>query len=425
MRIAVVGAGYVGCVTAACLARDGHRVVAVDTDSSKVEGLRRGICPVVEPGLPELVAATVQAGSLQACESTVSAFEGMDAAIICVSTPSMPDGSVDIRPMMRVFSVLADAVETSRNPRLVIVRSTIAPGKLRRVLDKYITARFSVVANPEFLRETAAIRDFGQPPFLIFGSDRMEAARAAAEIFARVPGPRHFVSLESALLVKYACNAFHGMKIAFANEIASLCDAAGASPLDVMNVFCEDTVLNISRAYLRPGFAFGGSCLPKDIRALVSLGRSTGIHLPLLEGVLDANRLRIVQAANAIVAARPTQVALLGLSFKKDTDDLRESPYLLLAEKLLAEGLAVKVFDPDVLPERLVGRNREYVEQHLPGVDDILVNSLAKALLHSDAVVLCKPVQPKESLRDAIEGRMIFDLEYLFGGSSAKVLSVS
>src|SRR5262245_44020424 len=308
MRIAVVGAGYVGCVTAACLSRDGHAVVAVDTDPSKVQRLRDGICPVIEPGLQELVTKAVRERRLRAMESSVDAFADVDAAIVCVSTPSMPDGSVDLRPMMRVFAVLAEAAETIGRPRLVLVRSTIVPAMLRRIIDKHSKSRFDVVANPEFLRETSAIRDFDRPPFLVFGSDRPEAADAASEIFASVPGPRHFLSLESALFVKYASNAFHGMKISFVNEIGALCHSAGADVTDVMKVFCEDTSLNISRAYLRPGFAFGGSCLPKDIRALLSLGRSTGIHLPLLDGVLEANQLRISRAANAIVAAKPTQV---------------------------------------------------------------------------------------------------------------------
>jgi GDP-mannose 6-dehydrogenase len=223
--------------------------------------------------------------------------------------------------------------------------------------------------------------------------------------------------------VKYASNAFHGLKIAFANEIGALCAAAGASSIEVMKVFCEDTVLNISRAYLRPGFAFGGSCLPKDIRALLSMGSSNGIPLPLLEGVLETNRLRIVQAANDIVKARPSRLALLGLSFKSGTDDLRESPYLLLAERLLAEGLSVRIFDPDVLPERLIGKNREYVEQHLPNVDEILMGSLDAALLGSDVVVICKAVQPVESLLQAIGKLRVFDLEHLFVGYAAGALA--
>ena len=425
MRIAVVGAGYVGCVTAACLSRDGHAVVAVDNDPSKVQSLRDGICPVVEPGLQELVTKNVQAGRLRATESSVDAFADVDAAIVCVSTPSMPDGSVDIRPMMRVFGVLAEAAETHGSVRLVLVRSTIAPAMLRRVLDRHRAAPFVVVANPEFLRETAAIQDFDRPPFLVFGSDRLEAAKAAAEIFANVPGPRHFLALESALLVKYASNAFHGLKIAFANEIGSLCAAAGASPIEVMKVFCEDTSLNISRAYLRPGFAFGGSCLPKDIRALLSLASSNGLHLPLLEGVLETNHLRIVQTANAIVKAKPSQVTMLGLSFKKGTDDLRESPYLLLAERLLAEGLTLKVFDPDVLPVRLIGKNRDYVEQHLPNVDEILMGTLDAALSGSDVVVLCKAVQPAEQLSQAIGNLKVFDLEHLLVGQTAGVVTVS
>jgi GDP-mannose 6-dehydrogenase len=424
MRIAVIGAGYVGCVTAACLSRDGHDVIAVDNDVLKVQSLNRGLCPVIEPCLQELVAAAVKTGRLHASEPAVNAFEGVDAAIVCVSTPSMPDGSVDLRPMMRVFAVLAEAAETLRRPQLVLVRSTIVPAMLRRIIDKYSTAHFDVVANPEFLRETTAIRDFDRPPFLVFGSDRPEAAHAASEIFASVPGPRHFLSLESALFVKYASNAFHGMKISFVNEIGALCHTAGASVIDVMKVFCEDTSLNISRAYLRPGFAFGGSCLPKDIRALLSLGGSTGVHLPLLEGVLEANQIRILRAANAIVTSKPTQVALVGLSFKNGTDDLRESPYLLLAEKLLAEGLALKIFDPDVLPDRLIGKNREYVEQHLPSIDDILVDSLEAALLESDAAVLCKPVQSREYLLSTVGGRRIFDLEYVLGANAETFVSV-
>src|SRR5262245_33197077 len=326
--------------------------------------------------------------------------------------------------MCRVFAVLAEAAETIGRPRLVLVRSTIVPAMLRRIIDKHSKSRFDVVANPEFLRETSAIRDFDRPPFLVFGSDRPEAADAASEIFASVPGPRHFLSLESALFVKYASNAFHGMKISFVNEIGALCHSAGADVTDVMKVFCEDTSLNISRAYLRPGFAFGGSCLPKDIRALLSLGRSTGIHLPLLDGVLEANQLRISRAANAIVAAKPTQVALVGLSFKNGTDDLRESPYLLLAEKLLAEGLVLKIFDPDVLPDRLIGKNREYVEQHLPSIDDILVGSLETALLESDAVVLCKPVQSREHFLSTVGGRRIFDLEHVLGVNAETFVTV-
>jgi GDP-mannose 6-dehydrogenase len=424
MRIAVIGAGYVGCVTAACLSRDGHDVVAVDSDAFKVDSLRRGLCPVIEPGLQELVATAVKTGRLYAREPAVDAFERVDAAIVCVSTPSMPDGSVDLRPMMRVFAVLAEAVEALGCPHLVVVRSTIVPAMLRRIIDKHSTAHFDVVANPEFLRETTAIRDFDRPPFLVFGSDRPEAAHAASEIFRSVPGPRHFLSLESALFVKYASNAFHGMKISFVNEIAALCHPAGANVIDVMKVFCEDTSLNISPAYLRPGFAFGGSCLPKDIRALLSLGHSTGVHLPLLEGVLEANQLRVLRAASTIVAAKPTQVALVGLSFKKGTDDLRESPYLLLAEKLLAEGLVLKIFDPDVLPDRLIGKNREYVEQHLPSIDDILVSSLETALLESDAVVLCKPVQSREHFLSTVGGRRIFDLEHVLGVNAETFVSV-
>ena len=423
MRIAIVGAGYIGCVTAACLSRDGHTVVVVDTDPSKVQSLRDGTCPVVEPGLQELVANNVKNGRLRAMESSVDAFDDVDAAIVCVSTPSMPDGSIDIRPMMRVFQTLAEAAEKFGSVRLVLVRSTIAPPMLRRVLDRYRTAQFDVVANPEFLRETTAIQDFDRPPFLVFGSDRPEAAKSAAEIFRNVPGPRHFLRLEDALLVKYASNAFHGLKISFANEMGSLCEAAGANPFDVMKVFCEDTALNISRAYLRPGFAFGGSCLPKDVRALLSLASSNGIQLPLLQGVLETNHLRIIEAANAIVKARPTQVAILGLSFKNGTDDLRESPYLLLAERLLAEGLFLRIFDPDVLPDRLVGKNREYVEHHLPNVNEILIGSLDAALLGSDVVVVCKTVQPVEQLLQAIGSRPVFDLEHLLAGRTARALA--
>jgi len=416
MRVAVIGAGYVGCVTAACLARLGHDVWVVDTDAFKIGELAAGRSPVLEPGLDDLVAGMVAGGRLHAVPAG-TLIDGAEIFIVCVSTPSLKSGGVDSRPVQRVLAGLARGAGARTAPLVVVVRSTIAPNRLHQVLDGLPAdsrAALRIVANPEFLRETTAIADFERPPFVLLGGDDAQALDRVASLYQGLGAPIHKLDLATALLVKYASNAYHALKIAFANEVALVAGAAGADPRKVMTVFAEDRILNVSPAYLRPGFAFGGSCLPKDVRALVAAGKELGEPLPLLRSILESNRDRIDRTAAAIVASGVRRVAFLGLSFKRGTDDLRESPYLLLAAQLVGHGLQLRIFDPDVSAARLLGGNRQYVEEYLPDLAGLLASSLEAAVQGADGLVICKRVTDQESLRGvAARFEHVVDLEYV------------
>ncbi len=417
MKVTVIGAGYVGCVSAACLAKLGHDLIVVDTDKFKIDEIRAGKSPVLEPGLDELIRRVTVDKKLIAGPPSDESVASADVVIICVSTPSLKAGGVDTRPLQRVLVSVGHAVKSRKDPLTVVVRSTVAPNRLRQLaaaLPADARAAIRLVANPEFLRETTAIADFEKPPFILVGGDDEESVSRTAALYRGIEAPVHKVSLESALLVKYASNAYHALKIAFANEIATVAHALGADPRSVMSVFAEDRILNISSAYLRPGFAFGGSCLPKDVRALVALGRELAEPLLLLRSVLESNRLRIETAADEVAASGATKVALLGLSFKKGTDDVRESPYVLLAELMVGRGIAVRIYDPEVDLERTVGANRQYLAEHLPGLAQMMCQTPQEALADADALVICKRVLEKAELQRVAAGfTRVFDLEYL------------
>ncbi|MCC6129679.1 MAG: UDP-glucose/GDP-mannose dehydrogenase family protein [Acidobacteria bacterium] len=406
MKVTVIGAGYVGCVSAACLARLGHDVTVVDLDPWKITEISAGRSPILEPGLDDLLSSMVRGGKLRALPPADEVLSAGDVAVVCVSTPSLLAGGVDTRPMQRAIRSLAKACATRSEPLVVTVRSTIAPEKLRQIIASS-PPKLKFVVNPEFLRETTAIHDFEHPPFVLLGGDDPDVVATAAQLFAGIDAPAYKVDIETALLVKYASNAYHALKIAFANEIGAIAEAAGADPLAVMRIFAEDRILNISPAYLRPGFAFGGSCLPKDVRALVSLGREYSQPLPVMRGVIESNQQRIDRMADAIISSGAKNAAVLGLSFKKGTDDLRESPYLLLASKLDGAGIALRIFDPDVSPVRRVGANRTYATEILPDLPRLLTGSLEEALAGADSIVLCK------RLLDHRPDVPVWDLEYL------------
>jgi len=417
LRVAIIGAGYVGCVTSACLAHLGHHVTAIDADPHKVKELAAGRSPILEPGLSDLVASEVATGRLHAALPGEVSFADIDIAILCVSTPSLASGAIDIRPAQRVFTALAKDLRKRSSPLVVLVRMTILPGKLRHIVDGLpaeARQNLRLVVNPEFLRETTAIKDFEKPPFVILGGDDPEALTIAEKLYTCLDVPIHKVSLETAGLVKYAANAFHGLKVSFANEIGQLAEYCGADPLEVMKLFCEDRTLNLSPVYLRPGFAFGGSCLPKDLRALQSLAREAAQPVPIIKAVLDANQERIAQVAERIAQSRLTRLAMLGVSFKRGTDDLRESPYLLLARDLVALGLDIKIYDPDVELGKLVGGNLQYVAQQLPSFPAMLCASVDQALNDAEGVIICKNILSFEALAQLSERvQGIFDLEYL------------
>lgn len=394
MDVAVFGLGYVGTVTACCLAARGHHVVGVDIDDQKVAAIKRGRSPVVEPGLEELLAEAVATGRLTAVGSAADALRDAELSLVCVGTPSARDGGADLRHVRQVVGDIGAALAGSGRPHTVVVRSTVPPGTVDHVVVPALEAasghpagdRLQVAMCPEFLREGSSVADFFDPPFLVVGGSPA-AARAVRELFGFLDCPVTVVPVRAAEGIKYACNAFHALKVSFANELARLYRVLGVDSRQVMEVFVQDRQLNISPAYLRPGFAFGGSCLPKDLRGLLHLGRMNSVNLPLLEGTLGSNEILVRDVADRILlavddpAARGNRrVALLGLSFKQNTDDLRESPNLALAEILLGKGLDVRIHDPVVNLARLTGANLRHVRERLPHLHRALYDSAAEAL---------------------------------------------
>jgi GDP-mannose 6-dehydrogenase len=404
MRVALFGLGYVGTVTAASLATDGHDVVGVDVARHKVDSLSAGISPVVEAGLAELVLAGVRQGRLTATTDPDRALQDADVAMVCVGTPAQSNGAPVTRHLEDVTVAIARhlaAAGPRRRHLSVIFRSTMLPGTLDGLLAPILRSDLDthdVGFCPEFLREGTAIDDHRSPPVLVLGTSSDRVEQAAATLFADIGVKMQVVSPPVAETLKYACNAFHAVKVTFANEIGRICDAVGVDAAEVMDLFAQDTVLNISPRYLKPGFAFGGSCLPKDVRALTHLARRLDVDVPMLSGLLPSNSIQVHRAHDYILERGWRSVAILGLAFKAGTDDLRESPYVTLAESLIGRGVAVSVFDPNVTPSRLTGANRNYVFSRLPHFAELLTEDAAAAVERSEAVVLGS--QPRSVLDD-------------------------
>ena len=395
-RVAVFGMGYVGCVTAACLSRDGHQVIGVDVDKGKIASLEAGVPPVSEPGLAELIAKEVSSGRLRATCDVAQAVEQSEMALVAVGTPSAADGSVETRALERVMQSLGEALRGVNRPYAVVVRSTLLPGiledRLAPILEKSagceLGASITLCNHPEFLRETTAIRDYDRPPFILVGASESDSAQKVFALYEKIEAERLIVDTRTAALVKYACNAFHALKVSFANEIGTLARQFGADGQEVMRLLCKDTRLNVSPAYLRPGYAFGGSCLPKDVRALVRFAQQQAIDTALLNAIVPSNEAHIERSIAMIREAGCRRIGLAGLSFKAGTDDLRESPLVILAESLLGRGYELKIYDPGVHLTRLVGRNLAYVDTHLPHLAALLVEDAAELMRHAELLVL-------------------------------------
>jgi GDP-mannose 6-dehydrogenase len=399
MKVAVFGLGYVGAVTAACLAANGHDVWGIDVDAAKVDELRAGRSPVAEPGLSELVAQTVAGGTLHATTSCAEALAGADISLICVGTPSTARGGTDLSYVQRAVADLVTALHVVAPPAAghhsVVIRSTVPPGTVEDVVTPALTAgladtavRVGAAMCPEFLREGTGIADFYAAPFLVVGTADQAVAATVSAMFAFLDTEPRIVDVRTAEALKYTCNAFHATKVSFTNEVSRLFRLMGVDSREVMSLFCEDTILNISPSYLRPGFAFGGSCLPKDLRSLLHLARVNGADLPLLAGTLATNEIVINDVVDRVVARDARAVALLGLSFKTDTDDLRESPNVELAERLLGKGFDVRIYDPIVNPARLVGANRRHVESKLPHLGRLLHLEPGEVLAGADVAIV-------------------------------------
>lgn len=390
MKVAIFGLGYVGAVTAAGLASQGHTVYGVDVDPLKVASLNAGQSPVVEPGIDALITTAIAEGRLVATTDPVEAVSGADISLVCVGTPSKPQGGTNLSYIAQTMVDIRGALEVAAPPasgfHAVVVRSTVPPGTGDEVVRPVFAdlpeggVRVGTAMCPEFLREGSGVADFFAPPFVVVGTADDEVYATVSRMFAFLERDVTRVDVRSAESLKYACNAFHATKISFANEMARIFRAYGVDSREVMKVFTQDTVLNVSPAYLAPGFAFGGSCLPKDLRALVDMARQNALDVPLLTGTLHSNELVIRDAVDRLIASPHRSVAMLGLSFKMNTDDLRESPNVELVERLLGKGFEVRIYDPIINPERLIGSNLRYVQDKLPHLTRLLANSAAEAL---------------------------------------------
>ncbi|HXE04797.1 MAG TPA: nucleotide sugar dehydrogenase [Bryobacteraceae bacterium] len=402
-RIAVLGLGYVGCVSAACLARLGYRVTGVDRDEFKVRSVNEGRAPFYEPGLDEIVRDTVALGRFDA---TVSLAEGMaeaDIAFICVGTPSEKNGSLELEQLRRVVGEIEALLPDRDKPPLLAIRSTVFPGTceehILRPLERFPGVR--VVSNPEFLREGSAVADFMEPSLLVAGSNDAAAAERVASLYRPLNVAPCIVSLRAAEMIKYACNAFHAVKIAFANEIGTVCGSLGMDAAEVMATLCADRKLNISSAYLKPGFAFGGSCLPKDLRAFAYRASRLDLKLPLLEATLPSNQEHLRRAIDMLLDLPARRLGVFGLAFKENTDDLRESPVVALLEQLIGKGREVRVFDPHIQLDAIYGSNRNFILQQIPHIGRLLDARLEDTLRWADHLVITQ--KPDDGIRTQIE----------------------
>ncbi|MFZ0592796.1 MAG: nucleotide sugar dehydrogenase [Bryobacteraceae bacterium] len=402
-RIAVLGLGYVGCVSAACLARLGYDVIGIDRDEHKVRTVNSGHAPFFEPGLDEIVSQTAASGKLRATASLGEVIDEADLAFICVGTPSERNGNLGTDQLRRVSDEIASHIRGRTKPLIVAVRSTVFPGTCDEVVARSFVGigAVKIAANPEFLREGAAVRDFVEPSLIVVGSEDGAAAQKVAELYAPLGVEPCLVSLRAAEIIKYACNSFHAVKIAFANEFGALCSSLEIDGEEVMRTLCEDTKLNISPAYLKPGFAFGGSCLPKDLRALTYRAGRLDLRLPLLEATLPSNQEQLRRAIEKVLDLGPRRLGVIGLAFKENTDDLRESAVVALLEQLIGKGREIRIFDPHIQLDAIYGSNRNFILQQIPHIGRLLDRKLEDTLAWAEHVVIAQ--KPSPELAQAIE----------------------
>ncbi len=410
--IAVFGLGYVGCVTAACLADLGHKVIGVDTDPGKVSNVIKGQAPFYEPGLESLVSSSVKGGFLTATTSTTDAIQQADIALLCVGTPSEKTGNLGLDQLRRVVTNIAAELSGRTKPLIVAVRSTVFPGTCEEIVESVFAGNnlVSVVSNPEFLREGTAVKDFREPSIIVVGGSDPAAVGRAASIYDALGVAPCLVSLRTAEMIKYACNAFHAVKISFANEIGSLATRMGISAEEVMETLCQDDHLNISKAYLKPGFAFGGSCLPKDLRALNYRASRLDVKLPMLFSVLASNDEHLRRAIDGVIDLGNKKLGIFGLAFKENTDDLRESPVVTMLEYLIGKGRDMKVFDPHIQIDTIYGSNRHYILNAVPHIGKLMVGELEEMLAWADNIVIAQKPSPEISAKIRATGKPVIDL---------------
>jgi len=396
MRISIFGLGYVGVISLACLARDGHEVIGVDIDATKLELIRSGHSPVIEEGIQELMNQVAACGRVTVTTDVYEAVEQSDVSFICVGTPSGSNGSQDLTAVLRLAEQLGIALGKKFGFHTLVLRSTVQPGTLEEkvapILEQHSGKRagqdFGLCFQPEFLREGTSIKDYDNPPFTIIGSNSERSTALIRELFGHLPCDFLSTEMRTAEMLKMACNAFHALKIGFANEIGRIAQSLTVDSHEVMRLLCKDTRLNISPAYLRPGFAFGGSCLPKDLRALTYIAKARDVNTPLLSSLLASNRVHIDHAVDQVLRSGARNVGMLGLAFKTGTDDLRESPLVIVAKRLIGEGIQLRIYDPQVNLSRLLGANRRYIEESIPHIGSMMSTSMAHMLEGAEAVLV-------------------------------------
>jgi len=396
LRISVFGLGYVGTVSAGCLAADGHQVIGVDPVQTKVELINAGKSPIIEAEIGEIVAATTNSGRLRATTDPVEAICGTDLSFVCVGTPSQPNGNLDLRYIRRICEQIGEAIKDKSTRHTVVIRSTILPGTMHNIViptleefsKKKSGSDFGVCNNPEFLREGSAVKDFRNPPKTVIGEVDQTSGDLLASLYRDLQAPLIRTDLESAEMVKYVDNSWHALKIGFANEIGSLCKSLGLDGHEIMKIFCQDRKLNLSPAYLMPGFAFGGSCLPKDLRAISYQAKMFDLQLPILNSILPSNEIQVARGFHLITAKGCPRVGVLGFSFKAGTDDLRESPLIELIERLIGKGYDLRIYDKNVNIASLVGANRDFILNHIPHISKLMVNSIEAVLDHAGTIVI-------------------------------------
>lgn len=406
LSVSVLGLGYVGSVTATCLSTKGHNVIGLDVNPTKVELLNSGRSPMVEADLGDLVAEVHRSGRLRATTDIDKAIAESDISFIAVATPSQRNGRLELAAVRRVCEQIGASLRKKKSFHTIVTRSTVMPGTaedliiptLEQASGKRAGVDFAVCSNPEFLREGTAIKDFSNPPFTVLGASDPKHLRPLRELYAGIPGPVFETSLRSAEMVKYICNAYHALKVAFANEVGALASHLEVDPNMVMEIFKADTKLNISSTYLTPGFAFGGSCLPKDVRALNYQAKILDLKLPLLESLLPSNEEHLERAVQSVLWTGKRKIGVLGLSFKAGTDDLRESPAVQLVKRLIAEGCHVKIWDDHVLLGRLMGSNRQYIDEVIPHIGTLLCERVGEVIGFGDVIVLATKALDKAEI---------------------------
>jgi len=396
LRISIFGLGYVGTVSAACLAADGNQVLGVDPVPEKVDLINRGQSPIVEAEIGEIIRETVEKGHLGATQDPHAAIQETDLSFVCVGTPSQSNGNLDLRYIRRICEQIGQALRTKEARHTVVIRSTILPGTMRTVvvptLEEFSGRKsgeaFGVCYNPEFLREGTAVKDFRFPPKTVFGEIDRGSGDMLAALYERMDAPLIRTDLNNAEMIKYVDNSWHALKIGFANEIGNLCDAFGVDAEAVMQIFCQDKKLNISSAYLKPGFAFGGSCLPKDLRAISYQAKMQDLQLPILNSVLPSNEMQIASGVKHVIESGNSRVGVLGFSFKAGTDDLRESPVIEVIERLIGKGYDLRIYDRNVNIAALVGANRDFILNRIPHISRLMAPSVDAVLEHARTIVI-------------------------------------